>query len=52
MTRDELKKLINREIKNDTKSYILNLATGYGKSALSLHIVNKVKIRQPTFYYL
>lgn len=52
MTRDELKKLINREIKNDTKSYILNLATGYGKSALSLHIVNKVKIRQPTILLL
>ena len=52
MTREELKKLINREIKNDTKSYILNLATGYGKSALSLHIVNKVKIRQPTILLL
>lgn len=52
MTRDELKKLINREIKNDTKSYILNLATGYGKSALSLHIVNKVKIRQPNILLL
>lgn len=52
MTREELKKLINIEIKNDTKSYILNLATGYGKSALSLHIVNKVKIRQPTILLL
>ena len=47
MTRDELKKYINAEIKEDNKSYILNLPTGYGKSALSLHIVNKIKGRNP-----
>lgn len=52
MTREELNKKIDEELKQDTKSYILNLATSYGKSALSLHIVNKLKLKKPKILLL
>lgn len=47
MKRDELKKQVNSKIKEGIKNFIFNLPTGYGKSSLALHIINKVSIKRP-----
>ena len=47
MKRDELKKQVDSKIKEGIKNFIFNLPTGYGKSSLALHIVNKLAIKKP-----
>ena len=47
MKRNELKKYVTSKIKEGIKNYIFNLPTGYGKSSLSLHIINKLGLNKP-----
>ena len=47
MKRDELRKQVDSKIKEGIKNFIFNLPTGYGKSSLALHIVNKLSIKKP-----